>query len=47
MSLARKRGYKICAVSIPNINKALAKKKHTNLFIKVSLKYYNLIDVFL
>ena len=47
ISLARKRGYKICAVSIANIDKALAVKKYTNLLTKVPSKYYNLIDVFL
>ena len=47
ISLARKRGYEICAVSIANINKALAIKKHTNLLTKVPSKYYDLIDVFL
>jgi hypothetical protein len=47
ISLARKRGYEIYAVSIANINKALAVKKHTNPLTKVPPKYYDLIDVFL
>jgi hypothetical protein len=46
MSLARRRGYEICAVSIADINKALAVKKHTNLLTKVPPKYHDLIDVF-
>jgi len=46
ISLARKRGYEIYAISITNINKALAKKKHTNPLTKVSSKYHDLIDVF-
>jgi hypothetical protein len=46
MSLARKRGYKICAVSIANINKALAVKKHTDPLTKVPPEYHDLIDVF-
>ena len=47
ISLARKRGYKICAVSIADINKALAVKKHTDPLTKVPPEYHNLIDVFL
>ena len=47
MSLARKRGYKICAVSIADIDKALTKKKHTDPLTKVPQEYHDLIDVFL
>ena len=47
ISLARKRGYEICAVSIADINKELAVKKHTNPLTKVPSEYHDLIDVFL
>jgi hypothetical protein len=46
MSLARRRGYEICAVSIADIDKALAVKKHTDPLTKVPPKYHDLIDVF-
>jgi len=46
ISLARKRGYKIYAVSIADIDKALTKKKHTDPLTKVPQEYHNLIDVF-
>jgi hypothetical protein len=46
MSLARKRGYEICAVSIADIDKALAVKKHTDPLTKVPSEYHDLIDVF-
>ena len=46
MSLARKKGYEICAVSIADIDKALVEKKHTDPLTKVPLEYHDLIDVF-
>jgi hypothetical protein len=37
----------IFTVTIANIKKALALKKYTNPTIKVLVKYYNRLDVFL
>ena len=45
--LARKPKYTIFAVTITNIKKALALKKHTNPAIKVLVEYYKYLDVFL
>ena len=45
--LARKPGHEIFAVSIADIDKALATKTHTDLEAKVPKEYYNLLKVFL
>ena len=45
--LARKLEYIIFTIIIANIKKALALKKHTNPAIKVPVKYYKYLDVFL
>ena len=45
--LARKPKYIIFAITIADIKKALALKKHTNPAIKVLVEYYNRLDVFL
>jgi hypothetical protein len=45
--LAKKPKYTIFAVTIADIKKALALKKHTNPATKVPIEYYNLLDVFL
>jgi len=45
--LARKPKYTIFAVTIANIKKALALKKHTNPAIKVLVCYYKHLEVFL
>ena len=45
--LARKPKYIIFAVTIANIKKALALKKHTNPAIKVLVEYYKYLDIFL
>ena len=44
--IAKKPDYEIFAMSIANINKALAPKVYTNLAIKVPKEYYNLLKVF-
>jgi len=46
-SLAQKPNYKIFAVIIANIKKALALKKYTDFAIKILLKYYKYLDGFL
>ena len=46
MRLARRKGYEICAVSIADIDKALADKQHTDPLTKVPPEYHDLIDVF-
>jgi hypothetical protein len=45
--LAKKPKYTIFAVTMADIKKALALKKHTDPAIKVLIEYYNLLDVFL
>ena len=45
--LTKKPEYTIFAVTMADIKKALALKKHTNLAIKVPVKYYKYLDVFL
>jgi len=45
--LAKKPKYTIFAIAIANIKKALALKKHTNPAIKVLVKYYYRLDIFL
>jgi hypothetical protein len=45
--LAKKPEYTIFAVTMADIKKALALKKHTDPAIKVLIEYYNLLDVFL
>jgi hypothetical protein len=45
--LAKKPEHIIFTVTIADIKKALALKKHTNPTIKVLIEYYNLLDVFL
>jgi hypothetical protein len=45
--LAKKPEYTIFAITIADIKKALAPKKHTNPTMKVLIEYYNLLDVFL
>jgi len=45
--LARKPEYMIFAVTMADIKKALALKKHTNPAIKVLIEYHNYLDVFL
>ena len=45
--LARKPKYTIFAVTMADIKKALALKKHTNPTIKVLVEYYKYLDVFL
>ena len=45
--LAKKPKHTIFTVTIANIKKALAPKRHTNPAIKVLVEYYNLLDVFL
>jgi hypothetical protein len=44
--LAKKPEYTIFTVTIADIKKALALKKHTNPAIKVLIEYHNLLDVF-
>jgi len=44
--LAKKPKYIIFAVTIANIKKALALKKHTNPAIKVPVYYYKNLEVF-
>src|SRR6266536_2773397 len=46
MSLIRKPSYELFAVLITDIKKTLKLKKYTNLFKKVSKKYYEFLDVF-
>ena len=45
--LAKKPEYTIFAVTMADIKKALVLKKHIDPAIKVLVKYYNLLDVFL
>ena len=45
--LTRKPEYMIFAITIANIKKALALKKHTNPAIKVPVEYYKYLDIFL
>ena len=45
--LPRKPKYIIFAVTIADIKKALAPKKHTNPAIKVLVEYYKYLDIFL
>ena len=45
--LAKKSEYMIFAVIIANIKKALVLKKHTNPAIKVLVKYYKHLKLFL
>jgi len=45
--LARKFKYTIYAITIANIKKALALKKHTNPAIKVPVCHYKNLDIFL
>jgi len=45
--LAKKPKYTIFAVTMADIKKALALKKHTNLAIKVPVKYYKYLNIFL
>jgi hypothetical protein len=45
--LAKKPEYIIFTITIADIKKALALKKHTDPAIKVLIEYYNLLDVFL
>jgi hypothetical protein len=45
--LAKKPEYTIFTITIANIKKALALKKHTDPATKVLIEYYNLLDVFL
>jgi len=45
--LAKKPKYTIFAVTIADIKKALAPKKHTNPATKVPVEYYNRLEVFL
>ena len=40
------RGYEMCAVSMADINKALAEKKHTDPATKVPPEYHDLLEVF-
>ena len=47
ISLVRKLGYKIYAVLIVDINKALVEKKDINLATKVPPKYHDLLYIFL
>ena len=44
---ARKPKHTIFAVTMANIKKALALKKHTNSAIKVPVDYYEDLDIFL
>jgi hypothetical protein len=46
MTLAQRLEHKIFAVTIANINKALATKTYTNPKTKVPVEYYNLLHVF-
>jgi hypothetical protein len=46
ITLACWPNYKIYAILIANINKALKPKVHTDLTIKVLADYYNLLYVF-
>jgi hypothetical protein len=46
MKLAQKRGYEICAITIADIDKALAEKTHTDPATKVPPEYHDLLDVF-
>ena len=45
--LAKKHGYTIFTITIADIKKALALKKHTNSTIKVLVDYYKYLEVFL
>jgi len=45
--LTKEPKYIIFAVTIANIKKALALKKHTDPTIKVPVEYYNCLEVFL
>ena len=45
--LAIKPKYTIFAITIADIKKALAPKKHTNPAIKVPVEYYKYLDIFL
>ena len=45
--LAKKPEYTIFTITIADIKKALALKRHTDPAIKVLVEYYNLLDVFL
>ena len=45
--LAKKSKYAIFAVTMADIEKALALKKHTNPAIKVPVDHYKYLDVFL
>jgi hypothetical protein len=46
MTLAWRLEHKIFAVTIADINKALATKTYTDLKTKVPVEYYNLLHVF-
>ena len=46
ITLARKKGYKIYAISLANINKALAKKTYIDPATKVPSEYHDLLVVF-
>ena len=46
LNLAKKRGHEIFAVSIADIDKALAPKVHTDPATKVPAEYHDLLDVF-
>ena len=45
--LARKPKHTIFAITMANIKKALAPKKHTNPTMKVLVEYYKYLDIFL
>ena len=45
--LIKKLKYTIFAIIIANIKKALALKRHINPVIKVLIKYYKNLDIFL
>ena len=45
--LARKPEHTIFAITMADIEKALALKKHTNPATKVLVEYYDYLDVFL
>ena len=47
IQLIKKPKYMIFAVTIADIKKALAPKKHTNPTTKVLIKYYKYLDIFL
>ena len=44
--LIKKYGYKIFAITIVDIKKALTPKKDTNLAAKVPKEYYKYLDIF-